>query len=104
VSDKRLLFLEKLVADGKADAFARYALALEYAGRERIDDAVTAFEGLRAHDATYVPMYLMAGQVLAKAGRNDAARAWLEEGVVAAKKKGDSHALGEIQGVLATLG
>lgn len=103
MSDKRLLFLEKLVEGGKADAFARYALALEYAGRERIDDAVTTFEGLRAVDPTYVPMYLMAGQVLAKAGRSEAARSWLEEGVVAAKKKGDTHALGEIQGVLATL-
>ncbi len=100
---KRLLMLEGMVAKGSKDPFAWYALAMEYAGQERLDDALATFTKLRDIDGAYVPMYLMCGQILAKAGRNEEARSWLEEGVVRARVKGDSHALSEIQGVLAGL-
>jgi predicted Zn-dependent protease len=100
---KRLVMLEKMVASGGADSFARYALAMEYAGLDRVDDALRAYDDLRAHDPGYVPMYLMCGTMLAKAGRRDEARAWLTEGVAAAQKKGDAHALGELQSALAGL-
>lgn len=98
---KRLLFLEKMVADGKADSFGHYCLALEYKGLGRVDDAVTAFENLRAKDAAYVPMYLMCGTMLLDASRTDEARNWLSWGKDAASRAGDSKALGEIQDALA---
>lgn len=101
---KRLAMLEKLTQDGSKDSFHWYALALEYANADRIDDAVRTFESLRGIDAGYVPMYLMCGQTLTKANRKDEARTWFEAGVAAAQAKGDSHALGEIQGALAALG
>jgi hypoxanthine phosphoribosyltransferase len=100
---KRLALLEKMTASGKADSFAWYGLALEYRSLDRLDDALRTFETLRASDPAYVPMYLMAGQVLLKAGRPDDARAWLNEGIVKAKEKHDSHALSEIEGLLAEL-
>ena len=96
--------LEKAVAGGSKDPFARYALALEYIGAGRLDDGVRTFGELRALDATYVPMYLMCGTALAKAGRIEEARVWLQDGVVASRAKGDSHALGEIEAALAGLG
>ncbi len=99
-ADKRLAYLESVVAQGTADSFARYGLALEYAGRERIADALATFETLRGLDPDYVPMYLMCGTMLAKAGRKNDARTWLEQGVVTAKKKGDTHALSEIETAL----
>lgn len=99
-ADKRLAYLEQTVASGSADSFARYALALEYAGRERVTDAVATFEALRAVDPDYVPMYLMCGTTLAKMGLKDDARVWLEQGVIVAKKKGDTHALSEIETAL----
>ena len=100
---KRLAYLEKITSEGKADSFAWYALGLEYAGLDRVDDALAAFTSLRAKDAKYVPMYLMCGTMLEKLSRKDEAREWLEAGVKVATAKNDSHALGEIQGALAAL-
>jgi predicted Zn-dependent protease len=103
VSSKRLLFLEDLVAKGKADSFARYALALEYKGADRIDDALRAFEALRAADPAYVPQYLMCGTMLIDAGRGEDAKRWLDEGLLVARKAGDTKAAGEIGDALARL-
>lgn len=100
---KRLLYLEKVTSEGQADAFAWYALALEYAGLGRTDDALRTFTALRDKDPNYVPMYLMCGTHLAKAGRTAEAREWLDEGLVVARARGDEHAKGEIESALAGL-
>ena len=99
---KRLAYLEKITSEGSTDPFAWYGLALEYKTLGRVDDALKTFESLRAKDPGYVPMYLMCGQMLADAGRADA-RAWLEAGVAAARTKGDTHALGELESALDAL-
>ncbi len=104
MSSKRLAVLEKMTAAGTKDPFAWYGLAMEYSSLGRVDDAVATFEKLRALDATYVAMYLMCGTMLAKAGRAEDGRAWLEEGITAARAKGDNHALSELQDALAGLG
>jgi len=98
--NKRLAFLVSLVESGKADSFARYALALEHKKEGNVDGALSAFTELRGIDADYVPQYLMAGRMLIEAGRAVEARAWLEEGVVVAKRRGDGKALGEIEEAL----
>ncbi len=98
---KRLLFLEDLVEKGKADSFARYALALEYKSLGRIDDALAAFGALKAADPKYVPQYLMCGTMLLDAGRNEDARTWLQEGLMVARAAGDTKAAGEISDALA---
>lgn len=101
---KRLAMLEKMTRGGSKDPFHWYALALEYRGAGRTDDALSTFEALRALDAGYVPAFLMCGQMLAEAGRPDEARTWLEAGALAAREKGDQKALGEIEELLETLG
>jgi hypothetical protein len=98
---KRLLMLEKMVESGTKDPFHWYALGMEYAGLGRTDEALRTFTSLRALDATYVPMYLMCGTMLMKAGRGDDGREWLTAGVDAARAKGDTHALSELQDALA---
>src|SRR3954469_19196169 len=103
MSSKRLEVLLKMTQTGKAESFAWYALALEYKGLGRIDDAVSTFTELRNRDANYVPMYLMCGTMLIEAGRRDEAREWLTVGIGVARAKGDGHAAGEIEGALATL-
>ena len=102
-SNKRLEVLLKMTSSEKADSFAWYALALEYKGLGRIDDALSTFEELRKRDADYVPMYLMCGTMLVEANRREPAKEWLSSGLVAARKKGDGHAAGEIEAALATL-
>ncbi|CAN5137473.1 hypothetical protein BH09MYX1_BH09MYX1_05210 [soil metagenome] len=100
---KRLAFLEKLTSDGSKDPFAWYGLALEYRNLDRGEDALRTFETLRTSNPDYVAMYLMCGQLLEKLSRFDDARTWLEQGIVQATAKKDSHALGEIESALAGL-
>ncbi len=103
---KRLAYLLKLTSSenqGSIDPFAFYGLAMEYRSLERYEDAVATFQDLRARDPSYVPMYLMCGQMLEKIGRADAAREWLASGIAAARAKGDAHAMGELEGALAAL-
>ena len=102
-SEKRLALLEKMTADGSGDSFVWYGLAMEYAGFERIDDALVTFTKLRERDPGYVPAYLMCGQMLAKANRSDEARAWLTVGLEKAHASGNDHAAGEIESALASL-
>lgn len=101
---KRLEMLEKLLAAGTADAFPRYAYALELKSLGRLEDSLKAFEQLRAHDAKYVPQYLMAGGVAQQLGKTDDARVWFEQGIERARAAGDAHALSELQQALAQIG
>jgi predicted Zn-dependent protease len=100
--NKRLMFLEQLIGKGGADAFAYYGLGMEYRKEGRTDDALATFGQLRDKDPDYVPMYLMAGQTLIDANRSAEARVWLEAGIAVARRKGDSHALGELESALAS--
>lgn len=98
--NKRLGMLEKLTQSGSADSFAWYALALEYRKEDRTEEALGAFQSLRERDAAYLPMYLMAGQLLIGADRAAEARSWLEAGIELARSRGDSKALGELEAEL----
>lgn len=101
--NKRLAMLEKLTSSAQADSFAFYCLAMEYRKESRVDDATRAFETLRGRDPGYLPMYLMAGQMLREAARAAEAKAWLEQGITLAAEKGDSKALGELESELANV-
>jgi predicted Zn-dependent protease len=100
---KRLAFLEKITREGSQDPMAWYGLAMEYRALERWDEALQTFTTLRSQSPGYVAMYLMCGQMLQGRGRHDDAREWLETGIVEAKKKGDTHAVGELESALSTL-
>jgi predicted Zn-dependent protease len=87
--------LQKLTAQS-ADPFARYALAMEYAKLDRLDEALATFEALRAANPDYLPMYLMAGQLLIQRLRGPEACQWLDAGMELARRTGDAKALGEL--------
>jgi predicted Zn-dependent protease len=99
--NKRLTLLETLTQSGKADAFAWYGLALEYKREGRVSDALDTFQKLRDLHADYLPMYLMAGQVLLAEERADEAKEWLRAGIAVAERQGNAHALGELESALA---
>ena len=101
--NKRLAMLEKLTASAQADSFAFYCLGMEYRKEGRVDDALGAFTTLRARDPGYLPMYLMAGQMLREATRLADAAEWLKQGVALATEKKDSKALGELESELASV-
>lgn len=98
--NKRLEMLEKLTGSGTNDSFAWYGLALEYKKEKRFEDALRTFETLRARDPEYLPMYLMAGQLLIELRRFEPAREWLSAGIELARKKGDGKTLGELESAL----
>jgi tetratricopeptide (TPR) repeat protein len=102
-AQKRLLFLEKMMLEGATDALALYGLAMEYKTVGRVEEAVATFTKLRDLHPDYVAMYLMCGETLSKSGRTDEARAWLERGLETARRKGETHAAGELESALATL-
>jgi tetratricopeptide (TPR) repeat protein len=101
---KRLAALEKMTAAGHrgtaSDTLTWYGLAMEYRSLGRVEDAEKTFVFLRQADPDYVPMYYQAGSLLLEAGRRDEARVWLEQGIATARRKGDTHALGELQTLL----
>jgi tetratricopeptide (TPR) repeat protein len=101
--NKRLGLLEKMVLAGQADSFAYYGLAMEYRRLGRVDDALATFGTLREKDAAYLPMYLMAGQMLIETGRGEAASEWLKSGIALARSTGDMKALGELESALSSV-
>jgi Tfp pilus assembly protein PilF len=98
----RMEQIEALLADDPSDPFLRYGLAMEYVSA---GDDVTAADHLvrLANDASYVPAFLQAGQVLARLNRVEEACDLLRRGVAAARQQGDAHAEGEMAGLLASL-
>lgn len=95
--------LKKFIAQKPDDPFPRYGLALEYVNTGRLEDAVATFAELVERLPDYVPAYLHYGGVLSRLGRADEARGVYGRGIERARKKGDSHALGELEGALAAL-
>jgi hypothetical protein len=98
--NKRLEMLEKLATRDEVDSFALYGLAMEYRKESRAADALATFERLRASDPAYLPMYLMAGQLLLDDERPHDARIWLEAGVTLATQKSDAKAKNELLSAL----
>jgi Flp pilus assembly protein TadD len=92
--------IEAMLRETPDDPFLHYGLAMEFVSAGNDAAAIERFRTLLAIDADYVPAYLQAGQALVRTGRQEEARNTLMEGIKAAKRKGDDHALGEMQGFL----
>ena len=92
----KIAALNEILQLDPANAFARYGLAMEYVSQGNTDAALEAFTTLIGHNPDYVPAYQMSAQTLAKLGRNDEALARLHEGIAAANRTGNQHALAEM--------
>ncbi len=100
----RLAMLTDILSQNPNDAFARYGLALEYSNAGDVDRALEEFGKLLASHPDYTAGYFMAAQALARADRVSEARKMLDDGIVSAKRTGNSHAQSEMEGMLADLG
>jgi len=92
--------LETFVAQKPDDAFSRYGLAMECMNSGDTAAAEGNFRELLQRNADYVPAYLMFAQLLAKQSRAEDARGVLNEGIAAASKAGNAHALSEMESLL----
>jgi len=99
----RRQMLEDFVAKKPDDAFSRYGLALECMNSGDTTAANGHFRALLAHNADYVPAYLMYAQMLTRESRNEEARQVLYTGIEAASKTGDQHARSELEALLADI-
>src|SRR5215470_45592 len=100
----RLEMLSQFLEQNPNDAFARYGLALEYSRLGQIETALQQFNKLLELHPDYTNGYFMAAQTLERAGRTPEARKMLENGIGAARRTGNRHALSEMSGMLEELG
>jgi predicted Zn-dependent protease len=100
----RMEMLTQVLEQNPSDAFARYGLAMEYARLGQNDSALNEFSKLLQMHPDYTNGYFMAAQTLAKMERTEEVKTMLENGIAAAKRTGNRHALSEMSGMLEELG
>jgi predicted Zn-dependent protease len=95
--------LREILALDPGNSFARYGVAMELASRGETSLAIAEFDQLLANDPDYTAGYFMSAQTLAGAGRKQQAIERLKAGVACAARRGNSHALNEMQTMLGEL-
>jgi len=99
----RLETLTQFLEQNPNDAFARYGLAMEYSGLGQIETALKEFNKLLEVHPDYTSGYFMAAQTLARAERNEEAKAMLKKGIESAQRTGNRHAMSEMSAMLEEL-
>lgn len=100
----RLEKLQQLLQRDPNDPFLLYGIGLEH---KKLGENAKAMEYLRRVievDPGYCYAYFQIGQVCESSGQIDQARSVYQQGIDAARKKGDAHAQSEIEGALEMLG
>jgi predicted Zn-dependent protease len=96
----KIAMLTEILRHNPTDAFARYGLAMAYAGENKSDEALAEFATILSNTPDYVPAYQMSAQTLIKLGRTEQARTRLQTGLAACQRTGNAHAASEMQGML----
>ena len=100
----RLEILLSMVDRNPADAFGRYALAMEYVKAGDLVTAFDHFQQLIEHNPNYAAAYFHGGQALEKLGRIEEAKGLYRRGIEVTDASGDEHTLNELQAALTMLG
>jgi len=95
--------LKEFAGKNPKDPFPRYGLAMEYKNAGRLEEAEVEFAHLLSTFPDYTPAYLHAGNLYRALGRRERAADVYRAGIDACERKGDGHALGEIEAALAEL-
>lgn len=100
----RIEALRALLEQNPADSRIRFMLCMEHSNAGEWGEARQEFAQLLGRDPDYVAGYYHAGRACESLGEAEAARAFYEKGIEAARRKGDGHALSELQAALDILG
>ena len=92
------------MAQGAADPFAHYGLAMELRTQGQLQEAWQIFEGLLQRHPDYIAAYAPAADTLVGLLRNQEARDLLRQGIEQCERKGQAHARDQLQVALAALG
>lgn len=95
--------LEQMLEKQPGDAFLHYGLAMELITEGRTDEALERFDRTLGIDPGYVAAYFHKANTLVGEGRIAEARAALHVGIETARRIQDTHAQGEMQGLLDSL-
>ncbi len=95
--------LSEILLQNPGDSFARYGLAMAFAGEGRDEEALREFGAITERDPEYVPAYQMSAQTMLRMGRTEAAQARLRAGLDACGRTGNTHAASEMQAMLEDL-
>ena len=99
----RMEQLEKMLEREPNDPFLLYGLALEHKKTADLPRAIELLQQVIQVDPGYCYAYYQLGQIHTASGDVPAAKRVFEQGIAAARKKGDAHAAEEISGALAEL-
>lgn len=99
----KVAMLNEILSQDPQNAFARYGLAMEFAGRGETATAITEFDRLLHDHPDYTPGYHMAAQTLAGSGESQRAIGYLRLGLDCARRTGNQHAFNEMQSLLTDL-
>jgi tetratricopeptide (TPR) repeat protein len=100
----RLPQLHKMLEKSPQDTFLLYAIALEHKKVNEYPQALDYLSRTLAVDPDHAYAYYQVGQTHEQAGEPDKARQAYQDGITAARRKGDAKALGELQTALDILG
>jgi tetratricopeptide (TPR) repeat protein len=99
----RLKQLFSLLEKTPADTFLLYGIGMEYKKLGEPDQAIGFFNRVIETDPGYCYAYYQRAQVQEHAGRSDEAKQSYREGIAAARRIGDAHALSELEAALELL-
>lgn len=92
--------LEDLLLNDPADPFLLYGIAQEHAKAKNTAKAVEFYDRCLAADPGYCYAYFHKARAMQEGGDVEGAVRTVKEGLVAAKRVGDSHAASELAGLL----
>jgi Tfp pilus assembly protein PilF len=96
--------VKSLLAQDPSNSRIRFMLSMEYMSAGLWAEARTELEELVHRDADYVAGWFQAGRCSEELADEDAAREHYRNGIAAARRTGDAHALSELQAALDILG
>ena len=96
--------IEAMLLDEPDDIFLRYSLAIELCGENEWETGHAMLVQLTHMTPPYVPAFFMIANQAVPKGLLDTARSALRDGIEEARRQGNTHAAGEMAGLLATLG
>lgn len=89
--------LEQLASTKPDEPFPHYGLAMEYKRLDRLAEADATFAKLIERHPSYVPAYLMYGNLLEARDQRERAAEVYAQGIRVADEAGDEHARSELE-------
>lgn len=96
----RLSQLQQMLAEEPDDSFLQYALGMEHLKLGDCEAALRQFAAMNERTPDHVAAWHQRGRLLMDRGDVEQAREILQHGVATAQRAGDSHAAGEMQGLI----